>query len=143
MKILKTTLVLALLLMLTPTNASAQDNTVFTVTTWKITIPENGSQAELASLLDEFQKKVVLPNDKIISERAMRHLSGSDSRDLVFVTEYANWNDVEAASVKQGELINSAWKTENDRDAFFKKFNKYFVMHTDEMFSGLSNLDKK
>ena len=74
MKILKTTLVLALLLMLAPTNASAQDNTVFTVTTWKITIPENGSQAELASLLEEFQKKVVLPNDKIISERAMRHL---------------------------------------------------------------------
>ncbi|MEY8848512.1 hypothetical protein AB9K26_06840 [Psychroserpens sp. XS_ASV72] len=142
MKTLKITLALVLFLLLAPAITQAQDNTVFTITTWKIHIPEDGTREELNTLMAEFQKKITQPNEKIISERAMRHLSGDDSRDLVFITEYANWNDIEAASIRQEELIDSAWESDEARDAFFKKFNKYFIMHTDEIYSGINNFDK-
>jgi len=140
---LKTTLVLAFLLLLIPTTAMAQDDTVFSVITWKVTMPEDGTQAELNTLLEEFHQKVIVPNEKVISERAMRHRSGGDSRDLVFITEYASWNDIEAAAKRQTELMNTAWKTEDAQKAFFDKFNKYFLMHSDEIYSGIKNLDKK
>ncbi len=120
----------------------AQEGPVYTVTTWKVSIPENGSNAEFISLLQEFHKKIVVPNNKIVSERALRHLSGSDSRDLTFITEYASWNDIDAAGTIQGELIEKAWPDETSRKEFFKKFNKYFLMHTDEIYSGMPEMSK-
>lgn len=120
----------------------AQDGPYYTVTTWKIDIPENGSNAEFNTLMKEFSQKVVAPNQHIVSERIMRHTSGSDSRDLVIITEYANWNDIDAAATRQGELMNSAWGTEAARKEFFGKFNKYFVMHTDEIYAGMPELNK-
>ncbi len=123
--------------------AMAQDGPYFTVTTWKITIPENGSNAEFNTLLKEFQQKISIPNKKIISERLMRHASGSDSRDLVIITEYASWNDIDAAATRQGELMDTAWGDEAASKEFFKKFNKYFLMHTDEIYIGMAGMDKK
>ena len=122
---------------------TAQDGPVYTVTTWKIDIPENGSNAEFNTLFKEFKQKVTRPNSKIISERVMRHLSGSDSRDLVIITEYANWNDIDAAATEQGKLIEKAWPDENSRKQFFDKFGKYFTMHTDEIYSALPDMDKR
>ena len=120
----------------------AQNDSFYTVTTWKVVVPEDGNLAELNTLLKEFKEKVTNPNQYIASERTLRHLSGSDSRDLVIITEYKSWNDIDAASTRQGELIESAWKTEEARKAFFTKFNKYFLMHTDEMYTGLNELHK-
>lgn len=120
----------------------AQEESFYTVTTWKVTIPENGSNTEFNSLLQEFQKKIVKPNSKIVSERVLRHLSGSDSRDLTFITEYASWNDIDEAATIQGELMQKAWPDEASRNGFFKKFNKYFLMHSDEIYSGMPELKK-
>ncbi len=133
---------LLIIALITCTGSFAQDGPIYTVTTWKVDIPENGSNAELTTLLDEFHQKVTLPNENIVSERMMRHLSGSDSRDLIIITEYANWNDIDAAATRQGELVNTAWETEEARKEFFTKFNKYFLMHTDEIYSGMPALSK-
>ena len=73
----------------------------------------------------------------------MRHASGSDSRDLVIITEYASWNDIDAAATRQGELMDTAWGDEAASKEFFKKFNKYFLMHTDEIYIGMAGMDKK
>lgn len=123
-------------------NTTAQDGPVYTVTTWKVIIPEDGSNAEFNSLLKEFKQKVTKPNSKIISERVMRHLSGSDSRDLVIITEYANWNAIDAAATEQDKLIDKAWPNESSRKEFFEKFGKYFTMHTDEIYRALPDLNK-
>ncbi|RFN60087.1 hypothetical protein [Marixanthomonas ophiurae] len=120
----------------------AQESPVYTVTTWKVTIPENGSNAELNTLLKEFQQKVVIPNNKVVSERVLRHLSGTDSRDLTFITEYANWNDIDEAATIQGELMEKAWPDEASQKEFFKKFNKYFLMHSDEIYTGMPEMNK-
>lgn len=144
MRTMKSNLVALLLISLFVwTGTYGQEGPYYTVTTWKVVIPENGSNSEFNSLLTEFQQKVSIPNKKVISETVMRHLSGSDSRDLVIISKYANWNDIDAAAALQGELINKAWPTENSRSEFFKKFNKYFLMHSDEIYSGLPAMDKK
>lgn len=123
----------------------AQDsgsNSVFTIMTFKTTIPEGGSRAEFAELMKQWTEKVTKKNDKILSERVMRHLSGSDSRDLVIVTEYASWNDVEAAQDKQGELVKAGWPDEEKRKAYNKKLNSYLGNHSDEIFSEISDWRK-
>ncbi len=117
-------------------SAFSQDNEghYFTVTTWKIEIPQDGSRAEFNELMKEWYQKITSKNDKVISERILRHASGNDQRDLVIITEYASWNDIDAAQDKQGELVKTAWGNEEGRKAYFKKFNKYSLTHSDEIF---------
>ena|GEM_PF-1501958 len=128
---------LLIVLLFTASTLYAQDGPYYTVTTWKIEIPENGSNAEFNTLMKEFNQKIVAPNQHIVSEKVMRHASGSDSRDLVIVTEYKNWNAIDASATRQGELMNTAWGSEAARKEFFQKFNKYFLMHTDEIYLGM------
>lgn len=126
-----------------PVAGSAQEGNYFTVTTWKLSIPENGTRAELNGLLNEFSEKISFNNDKVISERVLHHISGADLRDLVIISEYATWNDIDAASTMQNELINKAWPKEEDRNSFFKSWNKYVVTHSDEIYQEYPELTKK
>lgn len=116
-------------------NNFAQDNdgSYYTMTKFKINIPEDGSQAEFMELMKEWTEKIVKTNDHIVSERIMRHQSGSDSRDLVVLTEYKDWNAINSAADNQSKLVNSTWN-EEERKEFFGKFNKYFGEHSDEIY---------
>lgn len=126
-----------------PASGTAQEGNYFTVTTWKLRIPENGTRAELNGLLKDFSEKTSFQNDKVISERVLHHISGGDLRDLVIISEYASWNDIDAASIRQNELIDKAWPKEEDRNAFFKSWNKYVVTHSDEIYQENPALSKK
>ncbi|MCM4171406.1 hypothetical protein DHD32_07935 [Arenibacter sp. TNZ] len=126
-----------------PTTGAAQEGHYYTVTTWKLSIPENGSRAELNAHLKEFSEKITFKNDKVISEKVFHHISGADLRDLVVISEYANWNDIEAASNKQNELMKTAWPKEEDRLAFIKSWSKYVVTHSDEIYQENPELTKK
>jgi hypothetical protein len=120
----------------------AQDSHYFTVTTWKMTVPEDGSNKELNELFKEWYEKVVSKNDKILSERVLRHSNGSDSRDWVIITEYASWNDIEAADEIQSKLVKEGWATKEERQKYFKTFGKYGNMHSDEIYRSVKGLTK-
>ena len=127
------------------TNSFAQDKPqghFYTVTTWKFTIPEDGSRSELDSLMTVWHDMVIVKNDKVVSEKVLRHYWGHDMRDWVFVTEYASWADIEAAGDMQGKLVEAAWPDKMDRKKFFSAFNKYAVTHSDEIFQELPDLAK-
>jgi len=144
MKTLKSTIGAILLLTLfIPTSGTAQEGHYFTITTWKLSIPENGSRSELQAHLKEFSEKVSFKNDKIISEKVLHHISGADLRDLVVISEYANWNDIEAAANMQNDLMETAWPNEEERNAFYKSWNKYVVTHSDEIYQENPDLTKK
>ena len=134
---------LMILALFIPASGLAQEGNYFTVTTWKLSVPDNGTRAELNELLKEFSEKISFKNDKVISERVLRHISGADLRDLVIISEYATWNDIDAASDMQNELINQAWPKEEDRNAFFKSWNKYVITHSDEIYQEFPDLSKK
>lgn len=110
------------------------DGHYYTVTKWRINIPEDGSRAEFNQLMNEWTEKVTQKNDKIISERVLRHASGSDSRDMVIITEYASWNDIDVSQNTQNGLIEAAWPDEAKRKAYMDKLGKYFDSHSDEIY---------
>lgn len=114
--------------------AMAQEGNYYTVTTWKMHVPEDGSRAELTKLLQDFADKVVKKNDKLISQRVLHHIYGNDLRDLVVISEYANWMDIEAAGEMQNKLVEAAWPDETERAAWNKSFFKYVVTHSDEIY---------
>ncbi len=120
----------------------AQENHYYTITTWKMTVPEDGSNKELNELFKEWKDKIVAKNDKIISEKVLRHTMGSDSRDWIIITEYASWNDIGAANEIQKKLINEGWKSKEERQKYFKTFGKYGNMHSDEIYTSLKGLSK-
>jgi hypothetical protein len=136
-------LAIAVLLSATPLMAQEADKgSVFVVSVFTIDTQHDGSMSELDSLARMYADKVVRPNEKILSQKNMHHLYGSDQRDYVVITEYASWSDIEAATKRSGELIEQAWPDKDDRKAFFKAMTSYFLTHSDEIYKGIPHLDK-
>jgi hypothetical protein len=142
MKKLTFGLVLTFAVMLLSSNIFAQDGNYYIMTTWKFMVPEDGSNSELNDLMKEWHEKVVMKNDKIVSEKVFVHRSGADMRDWVFLSEYASWGDIEAANDMQNKLVDEGWPNEEDRDKFFDTFWKYVITHSDEILMEKSDLAK-
>jgi hypothetical protein len=142
MKKLTFALVLTFAVMLLSANIFAQDGNYYVMTTWKFMVPEDGSNSELNDLMKEWHEKVVMKNDKIVSEKVFTHRSGADMRDWIFLSEYASWGDIEAANDTQNKLVSEGWSNEEDRDKFFDNFWKYVITHSDEILMEKSELSK-
>lgn len=119
-----------------------KQQSVYTITTWKIMTPDDGSRKEFMDMMKEWHQKVTLKNSKIISERSMTHLSGNDMRDFIVITEYASWNDIEAASKEQNKLVELGWPDKEERQAFMKRFFQFAETHSDEICQELPALRK-
>lgn len=107
---------------------------VFTVTTWELLSPDDGSDAEFDSLGTLFRENVINKNEFIISRRVMQHLWGKSSLDFVIINEYASFSDIEKASDRNSELIKEAWPDKAERQAYFQAVFKYFGKHSDEIY---------
>jgi hypothetical protein len=143
MKRLTLIFVLAIVVMLFSGSGIAQDEGhYYAITTWKLTVPADGSNAELNELFKEWYEKIVSKNDKVLSQKVLRHVTGSDMRDWVVISEYASWNDMDAAGDEQSRLVQEAWPNEDDRRAWFAKFGKYTVTHSDEILQERPELTK-
>ncbi|MFA8435539.1 MAG: hypothetical protein ACEPOZ_13555 [Marinifilaceae bacterium] len=125
-----------------PTQAQVSEGNFFIVTTWKTVMPQDGNAAERDSLLMEWIVDVLRKNDKIISEKSLRHFYGSDLRDWVIITEYKSWADIEASWKKSEELMKLKWPDEKERGMYFKKLMKYFPEHSDEIYRELPKFAK-
>ena len=112
------------------------DGNVFYMQTFYIGFVEGGSTAEFDSLTSLLTTNVLNKRDKIISQRMMSHLWGSDSRQFIVVREFANMNDLHAYTDEDtSELFNAYWDTEEKRDAFSEAYSKYFGgRHSDEIY---------
>lgn len=106
--------------------------------------PEDGTNEEIQSLRKEFLENVVYKNDDIMAYYPMRHLWGSDSREIVDVIVTKSLADLEDSNKnKQGELIKAHWPDEEKRKAFFEAFNKYTEpWHGDWVYTNVPELMK-
>ena len=107
------------------------ENTVVSVVEWYLkpmSKVEGGTVAEREALFDEFHKKVIMRNDKILSRREMKHYwtgsLGGGVTPVVFVTEYPNMAVADDVT-RNRETIQKAWPDEEKRKTFFAKRNKY------------------
>lgn len=126
-------------------SASAQEQSaphIFVMTTQKMANPEGGRNAERDSLMELYHEHVTKKNTHIISQRAVQHYYGSDNRDLVWITEYKDWAAVDAAGKMDTELFEKHWTDAASRREFNQKLNKYFGMHSDEIYNEKTKLRK-
>jgi hypothetical protein len=122
--------------------AQAQSDHLYISTTFTTTSPEGGRLAERDSLLEIYHKQVTEKNPLILSQRVMQHFYGNDSRDLVFVTEYKGWADLDAADAKNTELFEKYWADDASRRQYNRMLNKYFAGHADEIYGEKTKLRK-
>ena len=127
-----------LLLFFTMTKSSyaqAAEGNVFIITTFERAMPQDGTARELDSLNQIFVDNSYKNNPSVISYKTLRHWWGHDNRDLVQIVEVKDWDAVEAANEKAGELFREAMPNKADRDKFNKAYSKYFTgKHSDEIY---------
>ncbi|MBF8249117.1 MAG: hypothetical protein HW412_2148 [Bacteroidetes bacterium] len=115
---------------------------LFVSTTFHTVFPEGGRMVERDSLMEIYHKQVTEKNPLILSQRAMQHFYGHDSHDMIVVTEYKSWADIDAADTKNTELFEKYWATEAARRQYNRMLNKYFTGHADEIYSERTKLRK-
>jgi ABC-type sulfate transport system substrate-binding protein len=112
------------------------DGNVFHVATFKFQMPEGGSWAEFDSLTALVTKNVTSKQNKIVSQRMLRHLWGSDNRELVVITEYRKIEDLVGEDTDGETLFAAAWSSDDKQKEFNKAYNKYWrAEHKDEIYS--------
>jgi hypothetical protein len=118
-----------------------EEGSFIVIVTHKMTMPEDGSEAERDSLL-KILYEVQKSNPKIVSRRQMQHAWGSNSQDWVVVTEYKTWADIEEAGKVNQELNRKKWPDAKERQAFFRQLGKYFDGHSDEIYQEMPQFRK-
>lgn len=131
-------------LLFNKTAYAQEEGHIYAVVTWKAVMPDGGTEAERDSLMSEWVESTLKNNDKILSSKTLRHLSGSNSNDWVVITEYESWADIEAARKMNQELNKKKWPDDKKRAEFFRKLGKYFsgYSHSDEIYSELPKFKK-
>ena len=91
--------------------------------------------AEWEAMEAEYMEKVVQKNEYIMGTVALQHYYTGDNTELVLVSTYKSWEDIQLAQARNGELVEEGWPDEDERDAFFEKYdNNYVNVHSDEIY---------
>jgi hypothetical protein len=134
-------LVAILCTILLPVALTAQTAPKFMVVTQAHYNPGSGlSFDEWKAMEKEYFDKVTLKNDLILGTNVLVHFYTNDNSEILMVTTYSSWGDIEKAGEKTGELEKAAWPDSVQRTAFLKKQRScYTTMHSDEIRTILPN----
>jgi hypothetical protein len=84
----------------------------------------------------EYYDKVTSKNDLIIGSEILTHYFTANSSEILSVSVYKTWEDIEKANDVSDELIKKAWPDEKARKAFFDKQRTYYMpKHSDEIYT--------
>lgn len=87
----------------------------------------------------EYFDKVTSKNDLILGSEILNHYFTENSSEVLLVSVFKTWEDIEKANDVSNELIKKAWPDEKIRKAFFDKYNTYYSpMHSDEIYSSIA-----
>lgn len=87
----------------------------------------------------EYFDKITSKNDLIIGSEVLTHFYTENSSEVLLVSVFKNWEDIEKANEVTTELIKKAWPDENARKAFFDKYSSYYgPMHSDEIYTSVA-----
>jgi hypothetical protein len=92
----------------------------------------------------EFYDKVTSKNELIIGSEILNHYFTANSTEILFVSVYKTWEDIEKSEDISNELIKKAWPDEKARKAFFDKQRSYYsTMHSDEIYTSVPAVGEK
>lgn len=87
----------------------------------------------------EYFDKITSKNDLIIGSEILTHFYTENSSEVLLVSVFKNWEDIEKANEVTTELIKKAWPNESTRKAFFDKYSSYYgPMHSDEIYASVA-----
>lgn len=114
----------------------AYEPVILSVTTLHRTSDKDVDSSDWFETEKEYFDKVTMKNDLIISSGVYFHYFTPDASEIIVVSVYKNWNDIEAAVEMSGKLEKEAWPEEDERKAFLKKQRSYYSpLHSDEIYS--------
>ena len=100
---------------------------------------EDYSMDEWKKIEKEYMDKVTKKNEYVVSASFHIHLMTADSRELLYVQSYKNWEDMGKAGKRSAELEKEAWPDEKSRKDFLKDQSSYYAdFHSDEIYATLS-----
>lgn len=111
------------------------DGHIFSFQTYYIEIDEGGLQ-EFDSLMTLVMQHVEAKNKLIKSQHILRHLWGSDSREVIVVREFQTIQDmIEWSESDNTKYFCAFWDTEDKRRDFGEATSKYMgeTWHGDEI----------
>ncbi len=86
----------------------------------------------------EYFDKVTSKNDLIIGSGFYPHYFTPDNTELILVSVYKTWEDIDKANEVTTKLIEEGWPDEALRKAFFEKQGSYYAPeHSDEIYQTL------
>lgn len=92
----------------------------------------------------EYYDKVISKNDLIIGSEILTHYYTANSAEVLHVSVYKNWEDIEKSNDVSNELIKKAWPDEKARKAFFDKQRSYYITkHSDEIYTSQPMVGEK
>ena len=118
-----------------------QSHQYLTITTihWNLENTD-GIDEEWLTLEKEYHEKVTMKNELILASQFLNHYYTADNSEIVRVSAYGSWADIENAQARTEELIEASWPDETERDAYFKKRDAYYLnIHKDEIYVILPN----
>jgi hypothetical protein len=112
-----------------------------TITTGHWSNDPNVDTSDWLKTEKEYFDKVTKKNDLIIGSGYYTHYFTPDNSEVLFVSVYKNWDDIEKANDITSKLIEEGWPNKEERDAFFKKQGSYYSpMHSDEIYASGSSM---
>jgi hypothetical protein len=92
----------------------------------------------------EYYDKVTSKNQLIIGTEILTHYYTANSSEVLHVTVYKNWEDIEKSGDITDELIKKAWPDEKARKEFFDKQRSYYTTrHSDEIYTSQPAVGEK
>jgi hypothetical protein len=118
-------------------NAQEEQKPVFvTVTTLHRNLDSDGKDWKKTE--QEYFDKVTSKNDLIMGSEILNHYYTENSSEILHVSVFKTWEDIEKSDAVTDDLIKKAWPNEKERAAFFEKYNSYYTpMHSDEIYSSV------
>jgi len=105
---------------------------------WNMDLPDFSMQ-DWKALEMEYYEKVTMKNEYILSSTVLQHHFTGDSSEILFITVFSSWNNIDLATKRTEELMEIAWPNEDDRKAFLKKQAKFYANeHSDEIYKSIA-----
>lgn len=96
----------------------------------------NADRTDWKKTEQEYFDKVTSKNELIIGSEILTHFYTANSSEVLHVSVYKTWEDIEKAGDITDELVKKGWPDEAARKVFFDKQRSYYsTKHSDEIYT--------
>lgn len=139
--IFKTVLSLAFLFTCFTGLGQNSDEDSFYVTILRLKGVADEEKIDWQSVEQEFFDKVISKNDFIKGHEILVDMDDNRLSEVLIISVFDNWADIELAKKRTNELIEEAWPDPKERAAYFEKQNRSFsLFYSNQIMTATKNV---